>query len=341
MSVTLKDIAEHLNISVSTVSRVVNNKDRVDPQTRKRVLNALEEFQYRPNEVARSLKRKTSKAIGIVVPDISNVFFSTVIKGVESVARQYGYSVIVCNSDESREIEDEYTDLLLQKQVSALIIATVGGNMDFFKLYKRAGVPVVFIDNIPKMDSNFDFVAIDNIKASYKLVEHLVKLGHKEIAIITGSLNETTALERLQGWENCLKDNNITIRKEWIATGDFKQQSGYNSMQRLLNGRKVPTAVFAANNFLSYGAIRAILDANLRIPEDIALVGFDAVDLTGLVRPRITSVIQPAEEIGVIAGEIIMRKINNNKTAVFEKVILEPQLVIKESCGYQLRKELK
>lgn len=334
MAVRLKDIAEHLNISVSTVSRVVNNKDRVDQETRKKVLKALEDFQYQPNEIARSLKSKTSKAIGTIVPDISNTFFSDVIKGVESIARQHGYYIILCNSNEDKDIEEEYTSFLLQKQISGLVIATSGGNAEFYKQYKRAGIPVVFIDNFPKIEANYDYVVIDNMKASYELTNHLIKLGHHKIALINGSLGESTAKERLKGWEKALIDYNIPVREKWIGSGSFKQESGYRIMQGFLKQAEIPTAVFAANNFLAYGAMHAILEAGLKIPDDIAVVCFDAVDFTGLVKPQITSIIQPAEEIGRIAGEIIMGKIQNKNARLYEKVVLEPQLVIKESCGY-------
>jgi len=337
MPVKLKDIAEHLNISVSTVSRVLTNKNRVDEETRKKVLKALEDFQYQPNEVARSLKSKITKAIGIIIPDISNTYFSTIIKGVESVARQNGYYIILCNSDEDKKREEEYTSFLLQKQISGLVIATVSGGTGFYEKYKKAGIPVVFVDNLPKMDNNFNFVVIDNVKASYDLTNHLIKLGHEKIGIINGSLEESTAYERLKGWEKALLEHKIPIRKKWSGLGDFKQESGYKIMQGFLKQKEVPTAVFVTNNLMTYGAMRAIKDAGLRIPEDIAVVCFDAIDFTGLVKPQITSVIQPAEDIGRISGEIIIRKIQDNKIKIFENVTLEPQLLIKESCGYLLK----
>ncbi|RKL63293.1 LacI family transcriptional regulator [Thermoanaerobacteraceae bacterium SP2] len=332
--VKLKDIAEHLNVSVSTVSRVVNNKDRVDPKTREKILKALKEFNYKPNEVARNLKKKTSKTIGIIVPDISNFFFAMVIKGAEGVARQNGYSILLCNSDEDIITEEHYAQLLLQKQISGLIIGSVGGNIDIiFKQYIKSKIPVVFIDNLPKIKDNFDFVTIDNIKASYDLTNHLINLGHKNIAIITGRLDETTAYERLKGWEKSLKEHNIPVKKEWIGIGDFKQESGYKIMEGFLKMNEIPTAVFAANNHLAYGAMRAIIDAGLKVPDDIAMVCFDAIDPTGLIKPQITSIVQPAEEIGKIAAEIIMRKTHDSNLKIFEKVILEPQLIIKESSG--------
>lgn len=338
MGANLKDIAQHLNISVSTVSRVVNNKDRVSPETRERVSKALIELQYTPNEVARSLKSKSVNTIGVIVSDISNNFYSSVIKGIEGLAWEKGFSIIVCNSDGEAEREKEYTQLLLQKQIAGLIIATVGGNMSFFKQYSRQGIPVIFIDNLPKLNESFDYVTINNINASYELTCHLIEQGHKDIAIITGSLDETTAAERLQGWKNALSENGISIRKKWIGTGNFRQESGYKIMKSFLEKEDKPTAILAANNFLAYGAVRAIYDSGLKIPEDISIVCFDAFDPTGLVRPQITSIIQPAEEIGRISVDIAIRKSQSKNKKVYEKVILEPKLEIKESSGCKAMK---
>lgn len=334
MTAKLKDIAEYLNISVSTVSRVINNKNRVDGETREMVLKALEKFQYSPNEIARSLKSKTTKAIGLIVPDISNYFFSMVLKGVEAEVRKHGYYLILCNSDEDKEREKEYVKFLLQKQISGLIIAIEGFEASFFVQYKKLGIPVVFIDNLPKIDENYDYVAIDNKKAGYELVNHLIEAGHSKIAIITGLLNESTASERYKGWEKALLEHDIPIKKKWIGIGDFKQESGYHIMQDFLKQEEIVTAVFAANNLLAYGAMHAIKEAGLKVPDDISVVCFDAIDFTGLLKPQITSVIQPAEEIGRIAGEIIIRKILNTGTKIFERIVLEPQLEIKESCWY-------
>jgi len=338
MTVRLKDIASYLNISVSTVSRVINNRDRVDEDTRRRVLEALDKFQFRPNEVARSLKSKSTKAIGLIVPGISNYFFSMVIKGVEAVARQQGYCLMLCNSDEDKEREGDYTDFLLQRQISGLVIGIVGREAGFLERYKHAGIPVVFIDNLPDVEDNVDYVVIDNVKASRELTNHLIRVGHNKLGIITGPLDESVSDERLKGWQKALAENNIPVNKRWIGTGEFKQESGYRIMQGMLKQEELPTAILAANNLLAYGAMHAIMEAGLKIPEDIAVVCFDAIDFIGLIKPQITSVIQPAEQIGTIAGEIIMRKIQNTKTKVVEKITLEPVLEIKESCGIRLVK---
>lgn len=331
MKVKLKDIAEHLNVSVSTVSRVVNGKNYVNPEVRKKVLEALEYFKYQPNEIARSLKSKSSKVIGVIVPDIMNMFFAAIIKGVEYEVREQGFSIIICSSDEKVEKEAEYLQLLAQKQVSGLVIATVNESMPFFTDYKALHIPVVFVDNLPKVSDQFDSVIVDNVRASHELVSGLIKQGHGQVAIITGPLNQTTSSERLAGWEKAMKDNRLEIRQEWIKVGSFKQEDGYAFMKMLLATERPPTAVFAANNILAYGAMQAIKEKGLRIPEDISLVSFDTIDHTGLLSPVIRSMIQPAEEIGRIAGDIIVRKLKNPEIKRTERVVLEPEYELGDS----------
>lgn len=328
--VQLKDIAKHLNVSVATVSKAINGKGRISPETRERVLSAIEELGYKPNEIARSLRRRTANTIGIIVPDLTNIFYSNVIKGVEKVAWENGFSVIVCNSDEDTGKESAYLELLLQHQIAGLVIAMVGRDMKQLEYYKKAGIPVVFFDNMPQTNDNFDVVTIDNVKASYQLTQHLIDQGHRDIAFITGPLHQSTAHDRLQGYQQCMKSNGLTIEDKWISAGEFKLEHGYRAMKKWLSDGDIPQAVFAANNFLVYGVFKATKEAGLDIPKDIAVACFDARDETGLISPQITSVLQPDYDIGVIAGEIIMRK-EKNKLTVYEKMVLEPQMLVRES----------
>lgn len=328
--VQLKDIAKHLNLSVATVSKAINGKGRISAETRQRVLSAIEELGYKPNEIARSLRRRTANTIGVIVPDLTNIFYSNVIKGVEKVAWENGYSVIVCNSDEDAEKESAYLQLLLQHQIAGLVIAMVGREVKQLDPYKKAGIPVVFFDNMPKTKDNFDVVTIDNVKASYELTQHLIDQGHQNIAFITGPLHQSTAYDRLQGYQQCMKHHALSIEDKWVSTGEFKFEHGYKVMKKWLADEDKPQAVLAANNFLLYGVMKAAREAGLNIPNDLAVACFDAHDETGLICPQITSVLQPDYDIGVIAGEIIMRK-EKNKVTVYEKMILEPQMIIRES----------
>lgn len=325
MAVQLKDIAAHLNVSVSTVSRVLNGTGRVGPKTRERILAAIEEFGYQPNEVARSLQRRSSNTIGIIVPDLSNNFYSKVIKGVELVARRHEHTVIVCNSDENIEREEEYLQILLQKQVKGLILATVGGDPGMLKPYRANGIPFVFIDNLPDGHEQYSTISIDNYKASYDLASHMAAEGHREFAILTGPLVQSTSHQRMEGFRQGLADHGISLDERWIGVGDFTRESGYRIMKQWLGEEKRPTALLAANNFLLYGAAQALREHGLRIPGHMAVACFDVQDETGLQQPQITSIVQPAARIGELAADIIIG------SDEIRQIILEPELQIHES----------
>lgn len=324
----LKDIADHLNISVSTVSRVVNNKDRVDPKTREKILTALKEFNYYPNEFARSLKKNSSNVIGIIVPDITNIFFSTIIKAIDLYTRQKNYSIIFCNSDGDTAREKECLEILLHRKIAALIIATVNGYSINIQQYFKLKIPVVFIDNIPNINENFNSVTIDNYNASITIVKYLLENGHRRIYTLTGPLNETTAAERLEGWKAALAQAGVLYDEDWISVCNFKEESGYKATKAILSKSVIPTAIFAANNFMAYGAIKAILENGLRVPEDISVATFDAIDNTGLMQFKLTSIIQPANEIGKLAAEICIQNYQENEIRAFNKIILENELII-------------
>lgn len=332
MTVRLVDIAKHLNISVSTVSRVVNGKDRVSDETRKKVLKAIKEFNYSPNEIARSLRNRSSRTIGLIVPDISNEFFALLSKGAETVAKNNGYLIILCNSDYDEDMEKEYLEMLKKKQVEGIILATVCKDEEYFERILDSSIPAVFVDNLPQIKRNFNFVTIDNEKAAYDLTKYLIDSGYKEISIITGKLQETSALERLDGWKRAMKENGLKINNDFVGIGDFKFDSGYKIMKKMLEKSKRPQALLAANNNIAYGAIKAIREKGLDIPEDIYVVCFDATDNTGLMSIQIPSMVQPAEKIGEIALDIIIKRLNgkefdNNEFKIFDRIILEPTFV--------------
>jgi len=338
MSSNLKDIAKKLNISVSTVSRVVNNKQYVKPKTREMVVQALNELNYRPNQVARSLKNKITRTIGIMVPDISEDFFAYVIKGVDSVLSKNGYTIVLCDTGENPEKEELYLNLLLEKQIDGVILATVCKEHKTINKLIGYGVPIIFIDNLPKIKSNYDSVIIDNSKASYIATEHLINLGHKNIGIIVGKLDETTGYERLIGYKKALEDNKIDVDERLIRVGDFKEKSGHENMKSLLDSNDYLTALYVASSKMTYGAIKAIKEKGLKIPEDISLVGFDIHDISGLISPSITTILQPEEHIGKVAAELMMKRLFEPDERLSQKIVLEPEILIRDSCGHTQRK---
>lgn len=341
MSSRLKDVAKKLNISVSTVSRVVNNKSYVKPEMREMVLKALDELNYSPNQIARSLKNKSTNTIGIIVPDISEDFFAYVIKGADEVLSKNGYTIILSDTGENPEKEESYLNLLLEKQIDGVILATVNKTPKALDTLFNNNMPVIFIDNLPSIKRNYDSVIIDNSKASYLAVEHLIKLGHQKIGIITGKLDETTGYERLLGYKKALTDHGIAIDENLIKVGDFKEKSGYENMKMLLNNEKQMTAVYAASSKMAYGAVKAIRQEGLRIPQDMALVGFDVHDVSGLISPGISTIIQPEESIGKVAAELMIKRLQDKENKLNQKIVLEPSLEIRESCGYGINRQKK
>lgn len=341
MSSRLKDVATKLNISVSTVSRVVNNKNYVKPEMREMVMIALEELNYSPNQIARSLKNKSTNTVGIIVPDISEDFFAYVIKGVEEVFSKNGYAIILCDTGENPEKEDSYLNLLLEKQIDGIILATVNKTPKALKFFFNKKIPVIFIDNLPNIKMNYDSVIIDNSKASCIAVEHLIEMGHRKIGIITGKLDETTGYERLMGYKKAFMINGIEIDESLIKTGDFKEKSGYENMKSLLKAGNKITAVYVASSKMAYGAVKAIRDEGLKIPEDIAVVGFDVHDVSGLISPGITTILQPEESIGKVAAELMIKRLQDKGEKLSQKIVLDPSQEIRESCGYYIKKAKK
>jgi LacI family transcriptional regulator len=330
MSATLKDLAEHLNLSTATVSRALNNKGRISEETCSRVLKAAQELNYRPNETARALKMNRTSTIGVIIPDATNIFFSKMLRSIDRELFGRGYSIIFCDSDESVERETEYFYLLKSKNVSGMIIVTAGSN----EIYRNEEslADIVFVDNIPAIDRKFSFVDIDNVQAAYDLTQLAIDYGHRDIAVICADLNETTGFDRLQGYRKCVADNGLRFRSEHIFEGSFRFETGYETVEKLLRLPKLPTAVFAQNNMQAYGLIKGLREHAIRVPDDISVVCFDAIDETGMMSPRLTCVMQPVEEIGRQAALSILKNIDNAEGAVqLTTTVLGYKIVVGES----------
>jgi len=343
---TLKEIAKELDVSVSTISRVVNNREYVHPKTRKKVREGIEKFNYVPNQVARSLKKMATKTIGILVPDISENFFSQIIKGIDDILGEHKYSIILADSNESAKKEEKYLKLLYQNRIDALVLATVASEYSAIDLYFENNIPVIFIDNIPHIERDIDCVILNNSKASVIAINHLIANGNKRIAIITGNPKETTGLERLEGYKKALQQNRIPIDRDLIKFGNYKENTGYSCAKELLsNIDKHPfTALYVGSEKMTYGAIKAIQEHGLKIPEDISIVGFDVHDKSGLINPGITTIRQPEKSIGNIVADLIVKRIyekkqqrKQNKKSVLkasvlrQRIVLEPILEIRDT----------
>lgn len=307
---TLKQIAEELNISISTVSRAINGKTVVKDETRRRVLELAEKYSYVPNEIARSLQKSCTKTIAVVLPDISETFFGIIVNALDKVVSQYGYMLILADTHESVEKEHQLVQMLYTRRVDAMVIATVSLDGGTVQNFLDTDFPVVFIDNIPNIDG-LEAVTIDNRMASRLAVEHLLAYGHKHIAAIFGSQQETTGYERLAGYQDTLCANGIETDEALIAYGDYKRESGYLAMKELLShrGEKFFTAVYITSEKMTYGALTAIRESGLRVPEDISVIGFDIHPAEDSQQQRITSIRQPEEMIGQLVGMRLLQSL--------------------------------
>ncbi len=337
----LKKIAEESGCSISTVSRVINGKGKISKATIERVMKIAQEHNYVPNQVARSLKNSKTNTIGVIVPDIRDYFYMF-IKAADSIFFDAGYSILLADSDENPEKEDAYIKLMYEKRVDGLILATVSENHEALDMYFRSSVPVIFIDNLPNIDPAYeDCVILDNSRASAMAIEAFVKEGHTRIAIISGNERETTGMERVQGYIRSMERHGLEVNPQLMKKGNFQDAGGYSCMKELIRNREREpfTAVYVSSYKMTCGALRAIKEDGLKIPQDMAVIGFDFIDNTGLMSPAITTIVQPIENIGSIVARRLLARIKAGEETgqgeqikdIAQKIILSPDILMGES----------
>lgn len=328
--ITIRDVARTAGVSVSTVSRVLNNSKPVSDEVRQRVMSAVETLGFQPNALARSLILRRSSFIGLLVPDVSNPFFSEVVAGVEEVANAQGYNVILCNTHGELAREMAYLDILKEHQAAGVVFMCRELRDEHLKRFAADGMPVVLASRYSEKKS-LPRVVIDDQQAAYDATIHLIERGHQRIAFISGSvLDRASGLDRLMGYQRALNDHQFPIDFRLIKEGNFKAQSGYKAAQELLGQQAPPTAILAANDEMAIGAINAIFASGRRVPDDIAVVGFDDIYLASIFRPALTTIRQPIREIGSEAAQMVLRLVRG-ESLPDEKVVLPHELVIRES----------
>jgi len=326
---TIKDIAKLAGVSKATVSRVLNNSKPVSEEIKKKVLAVIEETQYQPSQIARSLINKETKLIGVLIPDVSNSVFSKIIQGVELEAIKHGYNVLLCNSRYDEKVELEYLDILRDKEVDGLIYHGFKSTSVIEDKLKHFNKPVVMI-GIGPMSTDLPVVMIDNKKAAYEATQHIIELGHKRIGMIHGPLEDPFAgNDRYDGYRTALKDAGIDLDTTIIEEGHYKLNDGYRAMNRLLEAKPLPTAVFCANDEMAIGAIKCSIDNGFKVPEDISFVGFDDIDIAGIYSPSVTTISQPFNEKGVSAIQLLMKLINGKE--VNHRIVHDHRLIKRES----------
>ena len=307
---TIRDVAQRAGVSVATVSHVINGTRKVAPETAARVRRAMEELDYHPNAVARSLRTRKTQAIGVVVSDITNPFFATLVRGAEDAAIEAGYSLIVCNSDETPEKEDLYVRLLWRRRMDGLLIAPVrDGASSAVQELARRQMPFVFIDRKAK-GVEADAVLSDNVGGAYLATQHLIERGHKRIGIVLGIPGATTTEERLAGYRRALEEAGIPLAEDLVVWGGYRVEGGRRATAKLLSLSDPPTAIFSTNNLMTVGVLKELFHRKVRIPKDVAVVGFDDLEWAEMANPPLTTVAQQPYEIGHRALALLLEQLS-------------------------------
>ena len=334
--ITIKDIARELDLSVNTVSRALNSKPDVSRQTRARVLETARRLHYVPNTIARSLVTSRTATLGLVVTDVVNPFYSRVIRGVEETARQLGYTIILVNSNESDEDEKAALRALRSKRVDGMLISPVQASYDHLAALQEDGVPLVLINrHFDELDT--DYVINDNRLGAYLAVSHLVRLGHRAIACISGPKQISSVRERMHGYRQALEESAIPAEQQCVLHTTLTLEGGYQATSRLLQSYPGLTAIFAYSDLLAIGALKAIREAGRRIPDDLALVGYDDIEVSSFLEVPLTTIHQPAREMGRQAVEVLQHIIQVGGTEQHQHIVLQPRLVVRSSCGAGVR----
>ncbi len=337
----LEDVARKAGVSKSSVARALGNYGSVSEESRKRVFNTAKKMGYEPNQIARSLKTNRTNTIGVIISDITTYFFTSVVRGIADVASQNGYDLVLCNTDEDPEKEDKFLRVLVSRNVDGLIISASGKNT-YLKKLVRAGLPIILLDRKVEGLETTELV-VDNESGAYEAVTHLIRLGHRRIGIINGLANIQTSEERFNGYKKALQDNHIRLDPQLIKYGDFKMVKAKEITKELLDMKNPPSALFVSNEAMIVGALLALRERNINIPEQIAIVGFDDPVWGQLLHPALTAVSQPAYPMGTMACQTLLQKINEpgRESTSFEELVLKPKLIVRGSCGKKINDETK
>lgn len=333
MRVTIKDIAKIADVSITTVSQVLNGKGkRFSEETRQKVLAAVAETNYRPDYFAKNMINPQSKTIGVIVPDITDLFFSKVIEGIETYLNERGYVILLCDSHHSDEKETHYMSELMDRAVEGIILATPNSNAleNFLAVKRYSNFPYVLLDRgLNKRDGGN--ILVDEYAGAYEAVAYLVEMGHQRIGMLANDGSFYKMDERTDAYRNCLRDHQLPLKDEWVVNNGVTIEGGYQATKELL-ARTTVTALFCGNDQMAIGAYRAIYEAGLKIPEDVSVIGYDGLDITQYLTPSLTTVHQPAAGIGKEAAEILVDLIEGahreHPNRMFPTTLLKRESVI-------------
>ncbi len=334
MATTMKRIASELGVSITTVSKVLNNRDDIGHETRARVLAKVAELGYQPNAVARSLTLRRTHTLGIVIPDLMHSFFVEIVSGLESVARPRGFGLLLCSSNEDPAKERDEIEMLRQRQVDGIVLASANAsaNGDLLQRLDALGVGLVMIDRDDHPGVRCDRVITDDVEVGRLATSHLIEQGCRAVAHIAGP-HIVHAKRRAEGYRAALKAHGVRGRAGWVVRGGFKEADGYRAMTKLLAVEPRVDGVFAANDPAAIGAMKAIWDHGRRVPEDVKVVGAGHIAMGDLLRVPLTTVSWSREEQGRRAGELLFDRLGAAARDKFRRVIIPPELVARESTA--------
>lgn len=328
----MKDVAREAGVSLGTVSNVLNNKNTVLAENRRKVMKAVERLGFRSNLVARTLKTKTSSDIGLIIPNINNPFYPELARGVEDAANEAGFTVLLCNDDRNADKERSYINSLITKNVSGIILLKPQISFaEIDDISRRMAVILVDVGAPP--GASYNIVNVDDRGGITRALEHLYENGHRRIAFVKGLDDSLSSLDRAEAYTDFLVRKRLRVRDDFVCQGKYSWMGGYEAARRLLSLPNSPTAIMAANDLMAIGCIKGAQEMGLDVPGDVSVVGFDNLDLTNLCSPRLTTVNQPKYEMGTKSVELLLRRINNGKKAGGEKVVLHTEIVVRESVG--------
>ncbi len=317
---TIKDISRETGLGLATVSKYLNG-GTVRPENKILLQKTIERLGYTMNNTARALKTNKTKMVGIVIPELSNLFMTTILTEVEDILRKNGYGVLVTDCRSNSELEHQSVEFLLSKQVDGIINVPVSSNAEHLLSARERGIPVVLVDRQLPIDYA-DFIGVDNILAGEMATELLLNANHKNIAIISGPENLSTAKDRVIGYKNALKKSNVKVFNENIINSDFTIESGYQSMKKLISTRQDITAVFTTNYEITVGAIIALNELSVKLPKQLSVVGFDNIELSRVINPKLTIVAQPITQIAITTATTMLARLQGEDG--IKKTLLNP-----------------
>ena len=329
---TIRDVAKQAGVAPMTVSRVINNSGYVSEETRARVEAAISALGYVPNMLGPSLRFNQTNTLALVLTDITNPFWTTLARGVEDAAQEAGYSVILCNTDESEEKQDQYLTMLLKRRIDGILLVPSNSTSNVVQLIKNQGIKVVVLDREVN-DAEVDVIQGDSVGGAYQLTRYLIELGHRDIAILSGPENVSTSSQRVSGFCQAVNEAGFPHNADNVFWGEFSQTLGYEMVQRALEHTPSPTALLAVNNFIANGALRALRDQGIRVPEDISVVSFDDIPVAINPMPFLTVAAQPAYEMGYQATQLLVARLANEGPNAVQKIILPVEILVRQSSG--------